>query len=96
MLGGRHAVIHPDIPVIENNAYLVDGTHLHPGDSFTVPPAAVDVLGRALELGERRDRRTAVGGGRVVHLEQERLVGLDDERAVRSHHESAQRRAAQV
>ena len=35
VLGGRHAVIHPDIPVIPNNAYLVDGTHLHPGDSLT-------------------------------------------------------------
>ena len=33
VLGGDHAVIHPDIPVIPNNAYLVDGTHLHPGDS---------------------------------------------------------------
>jgi L-ascorbate metabolism protein UlaG (beta-lactamase superfamily) len=39
VLGGRHAVIHPDIPVIPNNAYLVDGTHLHPGDSLTVIPA---------------------------------------------------------
>jgi L-ascorbate metabolism protein UlaG (beta-lactamase superfamily) len=45
VLGGRHAVIHPDIPVIPNNAYLVDGTHLHPGDSLdTVPPAPLDVL----------------------------------------------------
>jgi L-ascorbate metabolism protein UlaG (beta-lactamase superfamily) len=44
VLGGKHAVIHPDIPVIDNNAYLVDGTHLHPGDSFTPPPAPVDVL----------------------------------------------------
>lgn len=44
VLGGEHAVIHPDIPVIANNAYLVDGTHLHPGDSFTPPPAPVDVL----------------------------------------------------
>jgi L-ascorbate metabolism protein UlaG (beta-lactamase superfamily) len=44
VLGGQHAVIHPDIPVIANNAYLVDGTHLHPGDSFTPPPAPVDVL----------------------------------------------------
>ena len=45
VLGGRHAVIHPDIPVIPNNAYLVDGTHLHPGDSIdTLPPAPVDVL----------------------------------------------------
>ncbi|MDN5747671.1 MAG: MBL fold metallo-hydrolase [Pseudonocardia sp.] len=44
VLGGQHAVIHPDIPVIPNNAYLVDGTHLHPGDAFPTPPAPVDVL----------------------------------------------------
>jgi L-ascorbate metabolism protein UlaG (beta-lactamase superfamily) len=44
VLGGQHAVIHPDIPVVPNNAYLVDGTHLHPGDSYTPPPAPVDVL----------------------------------------------------
>ena len=44
VLGGEHAVIHPDIPVIPNNAYLVDGTHLHPGDAFPTVPAPVDVL----------------------------------------------------
>jgi L-ascorbate metabolism protein UlaG (beta-lactamase superfamily) len=44
VLGGQHAVIHPDIPVVPNNAYLVDGTHLHPGDAYTPPPAPVDVL----------------------------------------------------
>lgn len=44
VLGGRHAVIHPDIPVIPNNAYLVDSTHLHPGDEFPTVPAPVDVL----------------------------------------------------
>jgi L-ascorbate metabolism protein UlaG (beta-lactamase superfamily) len=44
VLGGRHAVIHQDIPVIDNNAYLVDGSHLHPGDSFTTLPTSVDVL----------------------------------------------------
>jgi L-ascorbate metabolism protein UlaG (beta-lactamase superfamily) len=45
VLGGQHAVIHPDIPVIPNNAYLVDGTHLHPGDSLTVvPPEPLEVL----------------------------------------------------
>ena len=45
VLGGQHAVIHPDIPVIPNNAYLVDGTHLHPGDSITVVPSEpLDVL----------------------------------------------------
>jgi L-ascorbate metabolism protein UlaG (beta-lactamase superfamily) len=44
VLGGQHAVIHPDIPVVPNNAYLVDGTHLHPGDSFTAAPTPVEVL----------------------------------------------------
>ena len=44
VLGGEHARIHPEIPVIANNAYLVDDTHLHPGDSFTTPPDPVDVL----------------------------------------------------
>jgi L-ascorbate metabolism protein UlaG (beta-lactamase superfamily) len=44
VLGGQHAVIHPDIPVIPNNAYLVDGTHLHPGDALDTVPADVDVL----------------------------------------------------
>ncbi len=44
VLGGEHAVIHPDIPVIPNNGYLVEGTLLHPGDSFTPPPGPVDVL----------------------------------------------------
>ena len=44
VLGGQHAVIHPDIPVIPNNAYLVDGTHLHPGDALDTVPGDVDVL----------------------------------------------------
>lgn len=47
--GGRHAVIHPDLPVVDNVAYLL-GTAgqpnqlLHPGDSFHVPDVPVDVL----------------------------------------------------
>jgi L-ascorbate metabolism protein UlaG (beta-lactamase superfamily) len=44
VLGGQHAVIHPDIPRIVNNAYLVDGTHLHPGDALDTVPGDVDVL----------------------------------------------------
>jgi L-ascorbate metabolism protein UlaG (beta-lactamase superfamily) len=44
--GGRHAVIHQDIPVIPNNAYVIDhGAFYHPGDSLVVPEQAVDVLG---------------------------------------------------
>ena len=40
--GGRHAVIHPDLPVIDNTVYLL-GTKerpaqlMHPGDSLCVP-----------------------------------------------------------
>ncbi len=47
--GGRHAVIHPDIPVIDNTVYLV-GTPdepaqlMHPGDSLFVPSVPVDIL----------------------------------------------------
>lgn len=45
-VGERHAVVHPDLPRAVNVAYLVDGTALHPGDSFTPPPAdlGVDLL----------------------------------------------------
>lgn len=35
--GGQHALIHPQIPVVANIGYLVDGNVYHPGDSFTVP-----------------------------------------------------------
>ena len=44
VLGGQHAVIHPDIPRIVNNAYLVDGTHLHPGDALDTVPDDLEVL----------------------------------------------------
>ncbi|MBS4727621.1 MBL fold metallo-hydrolase [Mycobacterium sp. SM1] len=47
--GGRHAVIHPEIPVIDNISYLVgDGEHparlMHPGDALFVPGEPVEVL----------------------------------------------------
>ena len=43
--GTDHAVIHPEIPRVPNVGYLVGGQFFHPGDSFTVPDVAVDVLG---------------------------------------------------
>lgn len=43
--GGRHAVIHPDIPGISNVGYFVDGRFYHPGDSFDVPDVEVEILG---------------------------------------------------
>ncbi|EOM74413.1 hypothetical protein Rrhod_4215 [Rhodococcus rhodnii LMG 5362] len=47
--GGMHAVIHPDIPLIDNIAYLVGDAEnrarfMHPGDSLFVPDEKVDVL----------------------------------------------------
>jgi hypothetical protein len=42
----------------------------------------VHVLRRPLQLGERRDRDPRVVGARMVDLEQQRLVGLDDQWAV--------------
>jgi L-ascorbate metabolism protein UlaG (beta-lactamase superfamily) len=43
--GGTHARIHPDIPLVANLAFLVDGTVYHPGDSLFVPEdTTVDTL----------------------------------------------------
>ncbi|MCB0930232.1 MAG: MBL fold metallo-hydrolase [Mycobacterium sp.] len=48
-VGGRHAVIHPELPVIDNISYLVgDDQHpatlMHPGDALFVPGEPVRVL----------------------------------------------------
>ncbi|PRY57405.1 MBL fold metallo-hydrolase [Glycomyces artemisiae] len=43
VFGGRHAVIHPDLPLVANVCYLVDGVY-HPGDSLTVPDMPVRTL----------------------------------------------------
>jgi L-ascorbate metabolism protein UlaG (beta-lactamase superfamily) len=42
--GRDHAVIHPDLPVIPNIGFAVDGKLFHPGDSFTVPGEHVENL----------------------------------------------------
>lgn len=48
-MGGRHAVIHPEVPVVDNISYVVgDGEHaarlMHPGDALFVPDEPVHVL----------------------------------------------------
>lgn len=40
-VGGQHALIHPDIPVLANTGYIVDDLIYHPGDSFIVPAGRV-------------------------------------------------------
>ncbi|MER7443211.1 MBL fold metallo-hydrolase [Micromonospora avicenniae] len=42
--GGQHAVIHPDIPVVENVGYLINDVVYHPGDALVVPDLPVDTL----------------------------------------------------
>jgi L-ascorbate metabolism protein UlaG (beta-lactamase superfamily) len=35
--GVDHALVHPDIPLVVNTGFLIDGELFHPGDSFTIP-----------------------------------------------------------
>ncbi|WP_019630319.1 MBL fold metallo-hydrolase [Actinomadura atramentaria] len=44
VVGGQHAVIHPDLPGLVNNGYVIDGAVYHPGDALAAPPDAVGVL----------------------------------------------------
>jgi len=47
VVGRLHAVIHPELPRLENSGYLleVEGTRIyHPGDALAVPPDEVDLL----------------------------------------------------
>jgi L-ascorbate metabolism protein UlaG (beta-lactamase superfamily) len=65
-VGGQHAVIHQDIPVIPNIGFLFEhGAFYHPGDCFHVPEQQVDVLGLPtggpwLKVGEAVDFMRAV------------------------------------
>lgn len=83
VLGGAHAIIHPDIPGIANVGYLVDGTVLHPGDSFDVPASArgVDVLclpvaGPWVKLADAVDFVRAIGPRVVVPIHDAPLSGV--------------------
>ncbi|WP_375423140.1 MBL fold metallo-hydrolase [uncultured Friedmanniella sp.] len=46
--GGRHAIIHRDIPAIGNVGYVLrsegEPTFFHPGDAYDTVPSGVDVL----------------------------------------------------
>jgi L-ascorbate metabolism protein UlaG (beta-lactamase superfamily) len=79
-VGGRHAVIHPEIPVIDNISYLVgDGDHparlMHPGDALFVPDEPVDVLATPasapwMRISEAIDYLRAVAPTRAVPIHQ--------------------------
>jgi L-ascorbate metabolism protein UlaG (beta-lactamase superfamily) len=72
--GREHARIVPEIPVIANTGFAVDGQVFHPGDSFTVPEdrvatVLVPVSAPWLKFAEVADYIGAVGGrqGFAIH-----------------------------
>jgi L-ascorbate metabolism protein UlaG (beta-lactamase superfamily) len=81
--GREHAVIHPDIPVIANVGYLIDGSVYHPGDAYYVPEVPVPVLllptsGPWMKLGEAADYVRAVRPQQIVQIHEMLLsdIGL--------------------
>jgi L-ascorbate metabolism protein UlaG (beta-lactamase superfamily) len=72
--GEKHAVIHRDIPEIDNVGFLVAGRVFHPGDAFTVPEEPVPTLlvpvsGPWLRIGEAVDyvREVAPADAYTIH-----------------------------
>ncbi len=69
--GGKHAVIHESIPVIDNVGVLVDDSVYYAGDSYAVPEGVtVDVLAAPLgapwlKIGEAMDYVLAVAPRRA-------------------------------
>lgn len=78
--GGRHAVIHPEIPVIDNISYLIgDAGHparlMHPGDALFVPGEPVEVLATPaaapwMKISEAVDYLRAVAPRHAVPIHQ--------------------------
>ena len=78
--GGRHAVIHPELPVIDNVAYILGtddepGKLMHPGDSFYIPFEKIDVLALPaaapwMKLSESVDYLRGVGPRVAVPIHQ--------------------------
>lgn len=63
--GGRHAVIHASIPVVDNLGVMINDALYYPGDSYTDPGVPVDVLAVPasapwLKIGEVMDYLDAV------------------------------------
>jgi L-ascorbate metabolism protein UlaG (beta-lactamase superfamily) len=42
--GEKHALVHQDIPLVQNTCFMIDGALFHPGDSLTVPEDPVSTL----------------------------------------------------
>jgi L-ascorbate metabolism protein UlaG (beta-lactamase superfamily) len=79
-VGGVHAVIHPEIPLINNISYLIgDGGHaarlMHPGDALFIPQEPVDVLALPaaapwMKIAEAVEYLRAVNPQRAIPIHQ--------------------------
>ena len=79
-VGGTHAVIHPEIPVIDNISYLIgDQGHaarlMHPGDALFTPGEPVEVLATPaaapwMKISEAVDYLRAVAPTHAVPIHQ--------------------------
>jgi L-ascorbate metabolism protein UlaG (beta-lactamase superfamily) len=79
-LGGKHAVIHPEIPVIDNISYVIDdgdqrARFMHPGDALFVPGEPIDVLATPaaapwMKISEAVDYLRAVAPNRAIPIHQ--------------------------
>jgi len=84
--GRDHARILPDIPVIANTGFAVDGVIFHPGDSFTIPEEPVTKLLlpvsapwlKFAEAAAYGREVAAPGGGYAIHdaILSEQGIGL--------------------
>ncbi|MGH3178228.1 MAG: MBL fold metallo-hydrolase, partial [Streptosporangiaceae bacterium] len=71
--GVDHALIHPDIPLVVNTGFLVEGELFHPGDSYTIPEEPVGTLlvpisAPWLKSGEMIDYFRAVAPARAYAI----------------------------
>jgi len=79
-VGGRHALVHDDLPLVGNNALLFDdGAFYHPGDSYAVPVQSIDVLGAPcsgpwVKIGEAIDFVRAVSPRVAVPIHEAALA----------------------
>lgn len=81
VLGGQHAVIHPQIPVVANLGYLIDERIYHPGDAYVVPEITgldtllVPVSAPWAQLAETLDFIIAVRPRQVIPIHDALLSG---------------------
>lgn len=84
VIGVDHATIHPDIPIVPNNGYLIAGSLLHPGDAFVpvdrpVPTLLLPTGAPWMKVAESIDYLRAVRPDLAVPIHQGGLAPIHQE-----------------